>query len=133
METQNYNVEFDPFCDRYYIKSFAKKYKSAWDKTQEDIKEVCRRIDGMLEYKRADLISSAGQYKLVKLDFAIAGAKQSPKSSGNRCILVVDEDIRLVKVILIYSKNDISQPNETAKWKKIVKENFADHARIFSL
>lgn len=133
MEAQNYNVEFDPFCDRHYIKSFAKKYKSAWDKTKDDIEEVCRRIDAMLEYKRADLISSVDEHKLVKLDFAIEGTKISPKKSGNRCILYIDENLRYVKVLIIYSKNDISEPNETKKWKQIVKDNFPDYSQIFSL
>jgi hypothetical protein len=133
MEAQNYNVIFDPFCERYYIKSFAKKYKSAWAKTRQDLEEVCRRIDGMLQYQRADLISDVGQYKLVKLDFAIAGAKQSPKASGNRCILVVNEEARSVTLIIVYSKNDIAPPNETRKWKELVKDNFVDYSQIFSL
>lgn len=133
MEAQNYSVNFDEFCDRHFVKTFSKKYKSAWNKTQEDIFEVCRRIDNMLEYKRADLIASVDQYKLVKLDFAVEGTKVSPKASGNRCILIVDEDFRSVQVLLIYSKNDISEPNETVKWKKMVKENFPDYGKIFSL
>lgn len=133
MEAQNYNVEFDEFCGRHYIKSFAKKYKSAWPGTRQAIEDVCKRIDAVLEYQRADLIAASGQFKLVKLDFAVEGTRISPKSSGNRCILVVDEDIRLVRVILIYSKNDISPPNETSKWKAVVKAQFSDIAQIFSL
>lgn len=133
METQNYSVEFDLYCERYYIKAFEKKYKSAWLKTRSDIEEVCRRIDSMLEYKRADLISSVGQYKLVKLDFSVEGTRISPKSSGNRCILIIDEDVRSVKVLLVYSKNDISQPNETVKWKEIIKKQFDEVGKVFSL
>ncbi|MDO4611619.1 MAG: hypothetical protein Q4B34_02055 [Candidatus Saccharibacteria bacterium] len=34
----------------------------------------------MLLTKRADLISAAGNYRLVKLDFAVAGVKKSPKA-----------------------------------------------------
>ncbi len=133
MELQNYNVEFDDFCERYYIKAFAKKYKSAWQKTRFDIEDVCKHIDAMLEYKRADLISISGKYKLVKLDFSVEGTKMSPKKSGNRCILLVDEDIRQVKILLVYSKNDISDPNETAKWKKVIKNHFDEIGCIFSL
>lgn len=133
MEALNYNVEFDAFCDRHYIKSFAKKYKTAWDGTQQTIEEVCRRIDAMLEYSRADLISTSGGLKLVKLDFAVEGTRVSPKSAGNRCILVVDEDIRSVRVLMIYSKNDISEPNETAKWKAVIKAEFPEIGRSFSL
>ncbi|HEY1645750.1 MAG TPA: hypothetical protein VGF75_05265 [Candidatus Saccharimonadales bacterium] len=133
MEAQNYNVEFDEFCERHYIKSFAKKYKSAWDGTQSAIEEVCKRIDAVLEYSRADLIATNGTFKLVKLDFAIEGTRISPKAAGNRCILLVDEDIRSVRVLLIYSKNDISTPNETAKWKTVIKEQYGDVQEIFGL
>lgn len=133
MEAQNYSVEFSSFTERHYIKAFAKKYKSAWDGTLVDIEEVCRRIDAVLEYNRADLISTVAQYKLVKLDFAVEGTRVSPKSSGNRCILFIDEDTRSVKVLLVYSKNDISPPNETAKWRAVVKAEFNDVAEIFSL
>lgn len=133
MESQNYNVEFDVFCERYYIKVFEKKHRGKWVKTRFDIEDVCKHIDTMLEYKRADLISSIQQYKLVKLDFAIEGIKISPKKSGNRCILFINEDTKQVRILLVYSKNDICEPNETAKWKKIIKNQFADISDIFSL
>jgi len=133
MEARNYNVEFTVFTERYYIKAFHKKYKGAWAGTLQDIEDVCRRIDAVLEYKRADLISTVDQYKLVKLDFAVEGTRISPKSSGNRCILFIDEDTRSVRVLLVYSKNDISNPNETAKWKAIIKQEYTDVGKIFSL
>lgn len=133
MESQNYNVEFEQFAERHYIKAFEKKYKSAWQKTRTDIEEVCRRIDAMLEYQRADLISSMDQYKLVKLDFAVEGTRISPRKSGNRCILLIDDGIRLVRILMVYSKNDISPPNETDKWKAVIKQNFGDVNSIFNL
>lgn len=133
MEAQNYSVEFDTYCERHYIKAFRKKYKTAWERTLQDIEDVCRRIDGMLKYQRADLIASVDQFKLVKLDFAVEGTRVSPKSSGNRCILIIDEDLHSVRVLLVYSKNDISKPNETAKWKSIIKLEFGDVGQIFSL
>ncbi len=94
---------------------------------------MCRRIDRVLEFARADLIASIGSYKLVKLDFAVAGTRTSPKSSGNRCILYVDEETRRVEVLVAYSKNEIGPPNETSKWKQLVKAQYGDVAQIFSL
>jgi hypothetical protein len=129
----NYSCVWAEFAERHYAKVFSKKYKNAWLKTREDIDDVCRRIDSMLDYSRADLISSVGQYKLVKLDFAVAGTRISPKSSGNRCILLVDEELRRVEVLLAYSKNDIGPPNETAKWEMMIKSNYVEHGRLFSL
>jgi len=92
-----------------------------------------QRIDNMLQYRRADLISSVGSYKLVKLDFAVVGTQMSPKSSGNRCILFVDEDIRAVRILLVYSKSDTSSPNETQWWKALVKNEYSDISEIFGL
>jgi hypothetical protein len=114
MDRLNYDVSFDPFTERHYIKKFIKQYKGKWHLTKGAIITVCERIDNMLQYKRADLISEVEEYQLVKLDFAIEGIQMSPKKSGNRCILFVDNGAsRLVKILLIYSKNEISEPNET--------------------
>lgn len=133
METSNYGVEFDAFTARHYVKAFEKNYKSHWYKTHEDIVDVCRRIDIMLRLQRADLIGENGVHKLVKLDFSVEGTKLSPKTSGNRCILHVDEELRVVRVLLVYSKNDICEPNETVKWKTLIRGHFPDVRDIFGL
>ena len=129
----NYRVEFEGFTERHFIKNFIKKYKDKWIATERSIIAVCERIDNMMLYKRADIISIVGCYKLVKLDFAVEGTRISPKASGNRCILFVDEDIREVKILLVYSKDEISSPNETQKWKSIIKSEYEDIAEIFDL
>ena len=133
MEQFNYRVQFEPFTERRYINKFHKTYKDKWLATKRTIIAVCERIDNMLLYNRADLISVFGCYKLVKLDFAVEGTRMSPKASGNRCILFVDEDTRVVKILLVYSKNDISPPNETQKWKNIIKGEYAEIAKLFNL
>ena len=133
MEPSNYNVQFEPYTERHYVKNFKKEYLDKWLATERTIIMVCERIDNMLQYNRTDLISATGCYKLVKLDFAVAGTQMSPKASGNRCILFIDEDIRAVKILLVYSKNDISSPNETQKWKAIIKSEFSEIALLFNL
>ena len=133
MEQFNYRVQFEPFTKRHYVKKFQKEYKDKWFVTERIIIAVCERIDNMLQYSRADIISTAGCYKLVKLDFAVEGTRISPKASGNRCILFVDEDTRAVKILLVYSKNNISPPNETQKWRNIVKNEYGEIATLFNL
>lgn len=133
MAQHKYNVVFEEYTKRHFIKNFEKKYKSKWNKTQDDIIFVCEHIENMLFTKRADLISIAENSRLVKLDFAIFGLKVSPKSSGNRCILFLDDDIKLVKVLLVYSKNDISTNNESQAWKNIIKSQYPELAEIFDL
>ena len=100
MDQCKYNVVFEGFAERHFMKSFAKKYKSKWMKTRDYIEFMCGRIDNVLESQRADLIASSldGCYRLVKLDFAIFGIKMSPKRSGNRCILCVDDRLGLVPI-----------------------------------
>jgi len=129
----NYNVDFEEFTKRHYIKKYRKKYKDKWPPTELAINDACERIDNMLFYNRADLIATSGTYQLVKLDFAVEGTRMSPKKSGNRCILVVDNKNKRVRILLIYSKNEISEPNETQKWKDIVKNEYSDVAKIFKL
>ena len=133
MDQFNFRVSFEPFTERHYVKKFQKEYRDKWLATERTIIAVCERIDNMLRYNRADLISTSDCFKLVKLDFAVEGTHVSPKSSGNRCILFVDEDTRAVKILLVYSKNEISPPNETQKWKTIIKDEYEDIARLFGL
>ena len=133
MDQHKYKVIFEDYTKRHFIKNFEKKYKSQWDKTLDDIIFVCEHIENMLSTKRADLISVADNCRLVKLDFAIFGLKISPKSSGNRCILFLDDDMGIVKVLLVYSKNDISTNNETQAWKNIIKTQYPEMEKIFNL
>jgi hypothetical protein len=135
MEQFNYRVQFEPYTERHYINKFHKAYKDKWLATERTIIAVCERIDNMLQYNRADLISTSGcyKYKLIKLDFAVEGTRISPKASGNRCILFVDEDTRFVKILLVYSKNEISSLNETHKWKSIIKDEYVEIGKLFNL
>lgn len=133
MDQHKHKVVFEDYSKRHFIKNFEKKYKSRWTKTQDDIIFVCEHVENMLLTKRADLISVADNYRLVKLDFAIFGLKISPKSSGNRCILLLDDDMRTVKVLLVYSKNDISTHNETQEWKNIIRNQYPSVGEIFDL
>lgn len=133
MDQHKYKVVFEDFTKRHFIKNFEKKYKSQWNKTQEDIIFVCEHIENMLLTKRADLISVADNCRLVKIDFAIFGIKISPKASGNRCILFLDDDMGIVKILLVYSKNDISTHSETQEWKNIIKAQYPSIGEIFNL
>ena len=131
--SQNYSCSWSKYAEQHYAKVFSKRYKSAWQTTRDDITDVCKRIDSMLAYKRADLIFDNGLQKIVKLDFAVAGTRVSPKAAGNRCILYINEEIRHVEVLMAYSKNEIGPPNETAKWKTIVKAEYPQIAVLFAL
>lgn len=135
MDQYKYNVVFEPFSERYFIKVFSKKYKTNWPRTRDYVVFMCEHIGNVLSSQRADLIavSDDGNYRLVKLDFAIFGTRMSPKKSGHRCILVVDDKLRLVRVLLVYAKTDLPEKDETKAWKKLVKNEYRDLADIFKL
>jgi len=136
MSTDEYAVFVEEFANRHYIKSFVKKYKGKpWEITLSAIKSILARYDNIAPNHRPidsklDIICPCGQYMMVKLDFAVAGTQMSPKSSGNRVVAAVDSEKKIIKILLVYSKNDIGPPNETAKWKNIVAHYYEEFKRL---
>ena len=130
---KKYRVEFDDFTERHFGKKFEKKYKNQWTETRKDIARFCERIEKTINTNRMRLISSNGRYRLVKMYFTVLGTKLSPKAAGNRCILVVDDEKRLVRMLLVYAKGDLRGAGETTRWKMIIKEQFPDIGELFSL
>jgi hypothetical protein len=126
MCTNEYSIFIEQFAQRHFIKSFVKKYKGKkWDVTLSAIKSILSRYDNIApnhisQDSKLDVICPCGRYRIVKLDFAVAGTQISPKSSGNRVVAAVDSENKIIKILLVYSKNDICQPNETAKWKNLI-------------
>ena len=132
MSTNEYAVFIEDFAQKHYLKSFAKKYKGKqWAVTLSAIRSMLARYDNLApNHKPIDsklgVICPCGRYMIVKLDFAIAGTQVSPKSSGNRVVAAVDTKEKVVKILLVYSKNDIGPPNETTRWKNLVAQNYEE-------
>jgi hypothetical protein len=132
MSTNEYSIVIEEFAQRHYIKSFAKKYKGKqWDITLSAIKFVLARYDNIAPHHRSldsklDIICPCNSYMIVKLDFTIAGSNVSAKSSGNRVVAAVDSEHKIIKILLVYSKNDLGPPNETAKWKNMVANYYEE-------
>jgi hypothetical protein len=129
--SENYSVVISEFAERHYIKSFKKKYHTAWDITLKTIIFQFERIDLFSKRDVAEIIISKEPFKIIKSNFSVAGTGMSPKSSGNRCIVLADEQKRLAIILLVYAKTDISQHNETAKWQGIIKENYPQYKNLF--
>lgn len=128
-----YRMEFDDFTERHFGKKFEKKYRDRWRETKDDIVRFCERIEKTINTNRMRLISSQGRYRLVKMYFTVLGTKLSPKAAGNRCILVVDDEKKTVRVLLVYSKGDLKSTHETAGWKMVIREQFPEIGEIFRL
>ena len=126
----NYSVLLQPFAERHYLKNFRKKYKGAWNITWRAICEELRRFDSFLETSVAETITENNNIRIAKTEFRVTDTTESRKSSGNRCIVAVHKDTSIVKVLLIYHKNDLSDGNETAKWKQEIKNNYPEYREL---
>jgi len=125
-----YFVKLEHFTERHFIKSFAKKYRNAWDITIETLIREFQSFDVLLTRTIAEIITETSNIKICKVEFKIAGSNQSRHGSGNRCIVAVHKDISTVNVLLVYHKNDLGNSNETAKWKQIIRDNYSDYSRL---
>ena len=120
-----YIVKIEKFAESHYIKKFSKKYNNFWDKTLKGIMLELERFDN---YKEETPISSLKNIHIFKKEFRVAGTNFSKKNSGNRYIISLDKDKNEIKMLLVYHKNDIGDKNETAKWKKIIKNNYNEYS-----
>ena len=130
MKSTNYVVVFEPFAERHFIKSFAKKYKWAWDFTLKTITEEFEQIDLLFLKNTAEIIVGSKDIKICKTEFKIAGTQESRHGSGNRCVVAIHKNINKVCVLLVYNKNNLGGSNETASWENLVKENYPEYSDI---
>ena len=126
----NYSVVIEKFAERHFIKNFKKKYGSHWDTTLRAIIAELERIDMLINTNRADSIIEHDKIKIIKTEFRVAQTKYSARASGNRCIVVWNEDKRLVSVLLVYNQTDLSGHNETEEWKKIIRDNYEEYRKL---
>lgn len=124
----NYSVTIEKFAESHYIKKFEKKYKDSWLITLDGIKQQLKRFDEFLKTTILEEITSLYDLAIFKMEFRVAGTACSRKSSGNRCILVLNKSTGEIKVLLVYHKSFIDDKNETASWKKIIRENYSEYS-----
>ena len=136
MSTNEYTVFIEKFAESHFCRVFEKKCRGKqWEITIKAIKEMLARYENLVvgnksNSSKLDIICHCGEYIIIKLDFTIAGSNVSAKSSGNRVVAAVDTIQKIIKILLIYSKNDIDQPNETVKWKRMVAENYDEFNKL---
>lgn len=135
IKSQKYTICVSEYADRHYIKTFSKKFKGKkWITTMDAICSSLVRIANLVASSKINIISEPNEsYSLCKFDFSIAGTNISPKTSGNRVILVANNETLEIHILLVYSKNEICSPNETRQWKEIIKKEFPEYAAIFPL
>lgn len=129
-----YEVLFTPFTERHYIRTFAKKYKGAWDLTLSLIREEFQQIDILFLKSIAEYITDRqADIFICKTEFKIAGTQVGRHASGNRCIVAVCKNTKTVSVLLVYNKTNLPSTNETAEWKKLVVDNYPEVKKYLSV
>lgn len=122
---QRYDVVFHENTQKHYIKSFKKRYKKNWDVTQRSVEKTLERIFYLYGTNQMDIICTSNKNSiLAKFEFKVAGCDMSAKSSGNRCILSIDNTHSIVSVVLVYHKKNIRphSTKETNWWKDHLKK-----------
>ena len=126
-----YEVIIESFTERHFIKTFAKKYKGAWDLTLGFLVAEFKFIDVLFLKNTAEYITDRwADIALCKTEFKIAGTRISRHASGNRCIVAVHKNTSTIHVLLVYGKTDLSGGNETANWKNIIRENYRQYSKM---
>jgi hypothetical protein len=131
-----YGVVVTAFAERHFIKRFEKKCRRAWDVTLDALKAQCAHIEAMLKNNRIPApihTTPDNRHWILRHSFAVAGRNESPRGSGNRAILYVDRDEKLVHVLLVYHKADLGDGDETARWYAFVGKNHPEISRLFNL
>ncbi|MFA6278660.1 MAG: hypothetical protein WCS97_00900 [Candidatus Paceibacterota bacterium] len=129
-----YEVNFRPYTERHFIRTFAKKYKGAWDKTLKSLVVEFTFADVLFEKSIAETIciSADNDIRICKTEFKILGTEVSRHASGNRCIIAVQKSTAIVQVLLVYAKGDIRGSNETAGWKTVIKDNYSEYRELLN-
>ncbi len=126
----NYSVSIQPYAEKHFIKKFRKKYRGSWEITWRAIHQELQRFDSLLETSVAEVITESDNIRIAKTEFRVHGTNESKKTSGNRCIVAVHKDTYSINVLLVYHKTDLGEGNETAKWKKIIKNNYPEYSEL---
>ena len=127
-----YLVQFDPYTKNHFIKNITRRYSSRqWQATRKSLEFVLEHIDQHILTDKARTIHASDVGRIVKLYFKIAGTNDSARGSGNRAIVFLDDTLHVARVLLVYSKKEICQPDETVKWQKVISEQFPEIMKKF--
>ncbi len=116
-----YTVTVDAYADKYYIKTFEKKYKNRWDVTLRAIILELENVDELSDTNFFEKINILRDGYIAKGEFKIAATLESKKTSGCRYIVRVDTVKCIVDILLVYHKNEVSINNETVWWQNKIK------------
>ena len=117
------------------MKDFEKKYEGKqWDYTLKSIIQDLSRL--RMENNTTQLSQQIDELKCIdneyiaKYDFKIAQTNVSTKSSGNRCIIYINNEKHIIEILMIYNKTHLPKNKDETKYiMDEIKNNFDDKYR----
>lgn len=116
-----FSVTFTNFSERHYLKDFKKNYKGKqWEFTERSIIQDLMRL--RMENNTTQFSSQIDELKydngeyLAKYDFKIAQTNESTKSSGNRCVIYINNEKSIIKILMIYGKTNLPKNKDETKF-----------------
>ena len=128
-----FTVKFSVYAKNHYLKRFEKDYRGKqWDITVESVFQDLARIktsdSDLQKTSQVDELWHKDSYWIFKYDFRIAQTKESAKSSGNRCIVFLDNAANAITILVIYGKGDLPKNvGEQAFIEQTLSEIFSDY------
>lgn len=115
----SFRVEFSLHAEKYFCKDFLKKYKpKQWVETRKTIVDTLGRSFAFQQTALIDTLkfSQEDGVGIFKLDFRVAGTKESPKLSGNRAIFSLSNKTGRIEVLLVYGKIHCPKKQSETQW-----------------
>lgn len=127
-----FRVSYTSYSKRHYLKDFKKKYKGKqWDFTERSFIQDLMRL--RMENNTTQSSSQIDELKyneheyIAKYDFKIAQTNESTKSSGNRCVLYINNKKNTIDILLIYNKTHLPKNKDETKFiMNEIEANFKD-------
>jgi hypothetical protein len=127
-----FTVKFSDYARHHYLKRFEKDYKGRqWDITVDSIFQDLTRIktseSDLQKTQQVDELWHKDDYWIFKYDFRVAQTRESTKSSGNRCVVFIDNVANRITILIIYGKGDLPKnTGEQAYIERTLSKEFKD-------
>ena len=131
-----FTVKFSDYAKNHYLKRFEKDYSGKqWDVTVESIFQDLARIktsaSDLQRTQQVDELWHKDSHWIFKYDFRVAQTKESTKSSGNRCIVFLDNAMNRIEILIIFGKGDLPKnTGEQAFIEQTLTKEFRDHMSL---
>jgi len=131
-----FTVKFSDYDKSHYLKRFQKDYRGKqWDITVESISQDLARIktsdSDLQRTSQVDELWHKNSCWIFKYDFRVAQTKESTKSSGNRCVVFMDNVANKIEILVIFGKGDLPKnTGEHAFIEQMLFKEFQDYMSL---